>query len=148
MKVIVLLADGARADWFARALNTSAVPSLTRLRDEGALHDVTTVFPSVTGMAYAPFLMGRFPGGVGLPGLRWFDRARTRCRWPDYCRSYTGYQYAYANGDIDPHVPTIYELVPESVGILSPITRGLSSDRRRLSLTPLSAIREIGRAHV
>jgi arylsulfatase A-like enzyme len=143
MKVIVLLADGARADWFASALNSGAVPSLARLRDEGALHAVATVFPSVTGMAYAPFLMGRFPGGVGLPGLRWFDRARTRCRWPDYCRSYTGYQYAYATGDIDPRAPTIYELVPRSVGILSPITRGLSSERKSLSLTPRSALRAL-----
>jgi hypothetical protein len=141
VKVIVLLADGARADWFASTLDSGAVPNLARLRSEGALHDVTTVFPSVTGMAYAPFLMGRFPGGVGLPGLRWFDRARTRCRWPDYTRSYIGYQYALANGDIDPQAPTIYELEPKSVGILSPISRGLTSERKRLGLTPGSALR-------
>ena len=29
---------------------------------KGGLHTVTSCFPSVTGPAYAPFLMGRFPG--------------------------------------------------------------------------------------
>ena len=46
------------------------------MRDEGGMHTVTSVFPSVTGPAYVPFLMGRFPGPIGLPGLRWYDREK------------------------------------------------------------------------
>jgi hypothetical protein len=141
MNVIVLLADGARADWLASAMDSGAVPALARLRDEAAFHGVTSVFPTVTGPAYTPFLMGRFPGGVGLPGLRWFDRARSACHWPDYTRSYTGYQLLYANRDLDPRAPTIYELVADSVGVLSPITRGLHGDRKRMSLSARSALR-------
>src|SRR5690348_8637165 len=123
------------------ALQRGALPALARLRDEGGLHVVTSVFPSVTGPAYTPFLMGRFPGGVGLPGLRWFDRSRTACHWPDYSRSYTGYQLVYANRDVDPRAPTIYELVADSVGVLSPITRGLSGARKRMALSARSAVR-------
>jgi predicted AlkP superfamily pyrophosphatase or phosphodiesterase len=88
--VIVLIADGARPDAFTGPL--SDLPALRRLRDEGGRFDVTSVFPSVTGPAYTPFLMGRFPGPVGIPGLRWYDRARTACGWPDYARSYVGYE--------------------------------------------------------
>src|SRR5512132_2447202 len=72
--VIVLVADGARPD--ALAGDLSALPALARMRDEGGLHQVTSVFPSVTGPAYSPFLTGRFPGAIGLPGLRWYDRTR------------------------------------------------------------------------
>ena len=141
MNAIVLLADGARADWLASAIDSGAVPSLARLRSEGGLHHITSVFPSVTGPAYAPFLMGRFPGGVGMPGLRWFDRARTTCRFPDYTRSYVGYQMAFLDDDLDRAAPTIFEAVPGSVGALSVITRGLTGDRRIAALSPRSAIR-------
>lgn len=141
MNVIVLLADGARADWLASAMDSGAVPSLARLRAEGGLHEVTTVFPSVTGAAYTPFLMGRYPGGVGLPGLRWFDRTRTACTFPDYARSYIGYQMMFLDRDLDPHAPTIFELVPDSVGAFCVINRGLTGKRRVMALTARSAIR-------
>jgi len=141
MNVIVLLADGARADWLSSAMDSGAAPALARLRAECGMHRVTSVFPTVTGPAYVPFLMGRFPGGAGMPGLRWFDRARTRCTFPDYSRSYTGYQLLNVDGDLDAQSPTVFELVPGSVGAFSMITRGLSSDRRFIALSPKSALR-------
>ncbi len=91
MSVIVLLADGARADTLAAALDSGALPALARLRARGRPFTRSrSTFPSVTGPAYTPFLMGRFPGSVGLPGLRWFDRSREACTFPDYSRSYVG----------------------------------------------------------
>ena len=54
--------------------------------------------------------MGRFPGPIGLPGLRWFDRAREVCTFPDYTRSYVGYQMGAVDRDIDADAPTIFEL--------------------------------------
>ncbi len=141
MSVVILLADGARPDVFDAALSSGAVPALARLRDEGALHTVTSCFPSVTGPAYTPFLMGRFPGPIGLPGLRWFDRARETCSFPDYTRSYVGYQMGAVNRDVDPHAPTIFELCRESLGALSVITRGLPKERRIGSITAKSAFR-------
>jgi hypothetical protein len=91
---------------------------------------MTSVFPSVTGPAYAPFLMGRSPGPVGLPGLRWFDRAREVCTFPDYTRSYVGHQMRHVDADLDPTAPTIFEIVPESLAALSVIFRGLPPEQR------------------
>src|SRR5262245_63160029 len=130
MSVIVLLADGARADTLADAMDAGALPALAQLRDEGGLREITSTFPSVTGPAYTPFLMGRFPGPIGLPGLRWFDRARTACRFPDYTRSYVGYQMSAVDRDLDPEAPTIFELCEESLAALSVISRGLRKTRR------------------
>ena len=141
MPVIVLLADGVRPDTLAAALDDGSLPALARLREEGALQTVTSCFPSVTGPAYVPFLMGRFPGPVGLPGLRWFDRARTATRWPDYTRSYVGYQMPSLDRDLEPTAPTIFELVPRSLGALSVITRGLPVEHRIGGLSPRSVLR-------
>ncbi len=105
------------------------------------MHAITSTFPSVTGPAYAPFLVGRFPGPIGLPGLRWYDRAREVCSFPDYARSYVGYQMGAINRDIDATAPTIFELVPGSVGALSVITRGLDTRRQLAALTVGSAVR-------
>ncbi len=141
MSVVVLLADGVRPDTLAAAIDSGVLPAFARLRDEGALHTVSTVFPSVTGPAYAPFLMGRFPGPVGLPGLRWFDRARAACTFPDYTRSYVGYQMRAVDRDIAADAPTIFELSPSSLAALSVITRGLPPADRIGSITLRSAIR-------
>jgi hypothetical protein len=139
MSVIVLVADGARPDALRGSLD--ALPALARLREEGALHEVTSVFPSVTGPAYAPFLVGRFPGPLGLPGLRWYDRTRTTCQWPDYARSYVGWQMGRIDTDIEPTAPTIFELVPRSLAAMSVITRGLPRARRIGGLSARSATR-------
>ena len=128
--VIVLLVDGARADAFAAALSSKQLPALSRLRDEGSLHTITSTFPSVTGPAYAPFLLGKFPGTLGLAGLRWFDRARTRCTWPDYCRSYIGVEARHIDGDMDRDAPTMYELARTSAASMYMIGRGLAPEHR------------------
>ena len=139
MTVVVLVADGARLDTFQGDLGD--LPALRRLRDEGGLHAVTSVFPSVTGPAYTPFLMGRFPGPVGLPGIRWYDRTRTACGWPGFARSYVGVQFSRVDDDLDAAAPTIFELVPDSIGAMSVITRGLAETRRHGTLTARSALR-------
>jgi len=141
LSVVILLADGARPDVLGATLASGALPALAQLRDEGGLHAVTSCFPSVTGPAYAPFLMGRFPGPIGLPGLRWYDRARETCTLPDYTRSYVGYQMGAVDRDIDPDAPTIFELCDASVGALNVISRGLAPQNRIGSITPRSAFR-------
>jgi hypothetical protein len=137
--VIVLVADGARSDAFDGPLD--AFPALARLRAEGELHRVASVFPSVTGPAYTPFLLGRFPGPIGMPGLRWYDRERTTCGWPDHARSYVGHQMRFFDADLEPSAPTVFELVPNSIGALSVVTRGLPAARRVGTLTIRSAPR-------
>src|SRR2546430_17692685 len=76
----MIIADGARPDVLARSIDSGQLPALAALREEGSLSTVTSAFPSVTGPAYAPFLMGRYPGSIGLPGLRWYDRSRRIAR--------------------------------------------------------------------
>lgn len=141
LSVVILLADGARPDTLDAAVRAGALPALARLRDEGGMHTITSCFPSVTGPAYAPFLMGRFPGPIGLPGLRWFDRGRDVCSFPDYTRSYVGYQMSAVDRDIAADAPTIFELCGPSIGALNVIGRGLPPQNRIGSITALSALR-------
>src|SRR3978361_2239538 len=133
MPLILLVADGARFDTFDGATRdgaASSLPALGRLRAEGALHPVTTAFPSVTGVAYAPFLTGRFPGPCGLPGLRWYDRAHARCRRFPYSRSYLGAEMRHLDEDLDPSHPTIFELASSRFNAMSMLGRGTSARER------------------
>ena len=107
------------------AMRRGIVPAMSAHRDEGALNTVTSVFPSVTGPAYAPFVMGRYPGPIGLPGLRWYDRERKTCRLPGNSRSYVGFEMRNVDSDLDANAPTIFELVPSSIAALNVIGRGL-----------------------
>jgi hypothetical protein len=122
-------------------MDSGVAPALARLRDEGGVYTVTTCFPSVTGPAYAPFLMGRFPGPVGLPGLRWFDRSRQACSFPDYTRSYVGYQIGAIDRDIAADAPTLFELAPSHLGALNLIGRGMVAERRIGRLTLRAGLR-------
>ena len=133
MSLILLVADGARFDTIDAATGADSpapLPALAQLRAEGSLHPVTTAFPSVTGVAYAPFLTGRFPGPCGLPGLRWFDRSHTRCRRFPYARSYLGAEMRHLDEDLDPSHPTIFELAPSRFNAMSMLGRGTSSSER------------------
>ena len=145
MPVIVIVADGARPDTLEDAMRRGIVPALSALRDQGGLHTVTSVFPSVTGPAYAPFVMGRYPGPVGLPGLRWYDRERKTCRLPGNSRSYVGFEMRHVDGDLDPAAPTIFELAQSSIAALNVIGRGLSS--RDLVGRKLGFIARTARTH-
>ncbi|MBW7932817.1 MAG: alkaline phosphatase family protein [Gemmatimonadaceae bacterium] len=128
--VVILVADGARPDTLRDALDAGALPALARLRADGGLHTVSSVFPSVTGPAYTPFLLGRFPGPAGLPGIRWWDRARTATRWPDFARSYVGVGTRHTDADLHSAHATLFELSGNALGSLTPIGRGLSWRRR------------------
>lgn len=130
MPVVVLVADGLRPDTLAAAIENGTVPALARLREEGGLNTVTSVFPSVTGPAYAPFLLGRFPGPVGLPGLRWYDRTRELARMPFHSRSYVGAEMRHVDTDLDAAAPTIFELAPSSLAAMNVIGRGLRAHER------------------
>jgi len=128
--VVVIVADGTRPDTLALGIDGGSLPALARLRQEGGFYTITSAFPSVTGPAYAPFVMGRYPGPVGLPGLRWYDRSRTVARLPGHSRSYVGPEMLHVDGDLDASTPTIFELVPKSIAALNVIGRGLENGNR------------------
>lgn len=128
-RLLVVVADGVRPDVLAHEMDAGHTPELTRLRSKGGLHTVSTSFPSVTGPAYAPFVMGRHPGHVGMPGLRWFDRARS-LRWAlAPARSYVGMDIWRTDEDLHVHAPTLYEMVQPSLSGMMMISRGATLGR-------------------
>ena len=106
-------------------MDAGEVPALQALRAAQGNHTLTTVFPSVTGPAYAPFLMGEHPGHVGLPGLRWYDRSRRDTGWPHYTRSYIGSEMRKVDRDLTPDTPTAFERAGGGLAMMNMIGRGL-----------------------
>jgi hypothetical protein len=121
----MVVADGVRADTMARAIAAGSVPALARLAAEGGLHTVTTVFPSVTGLAYVPFVAGRHPAPIGVPGIRWFDRTRRHLRGLGASRSYVGWAMRFFDADLDPHVETLFQRAQPAMGAMTMVGRGL-----------------------
>lgn len=131
-RAILLLVDGLRPDMAEAELAAGHLPNLARMLERGGRTRAITVFPSTTSVAYLPFLTGQTPGRCNVPSIRWLDRAAYAGRWwrdRDAMRSYCGYQAGRLDGDIEPSVPTIFELVPESVALFTMISRGLSPER-------------------
>src|SRR6185312_10790095 len=128
--VVILVADGVRPDTLAASMSAGEVPALSRLAADGGMHVVTSVFPSVTGPAYAPFLMGRYPGPIGLPGIRWYDREASSRSVLPRARSYVGSEIRKVDRDLDASAPTLFELSESNVAALSVIGRGLRARDR------------------
>ncbi len=130
MTLCIIVADGARPDTLFGAMDAGHLPALAQLRAEGSAHTVSSVFPSVTGSAYTPFLMGLHPGRAGLPGLRWYDRTRSATKWPAYSRSYVGAGAVRADADLTTEYRTLFEHEPRSLGAFTYVGRGLDYERR------------------
>ena len=129
----MILADGAKAETFESLLSAGDLPSVSEhVVERGSYRRGTSVFTSTTGPAHIPLLSGCFPGTVGVPGYRWFDRDRYRGRGPaapHALRSYNGPEVAYLARDMDPAHPTLYELIPDAVGVFGILNRGLHPKR-------------------
>lgn len=131
-RCFLLLVDGLRLDTAESRLAAGDLPHLAALVEDGGRTQAITGFPSTTSVAYLPFLTGCTPGHCDVPSIRWLDRASYRGRWwrdRASVRSYCGYQAPLLDGDISPAVRTIFELVPESLGIFTPVARGLGVGR-------------------
>ncbi len=131
-RCFLLLVDGLRPDVAQRRLELGDLPHLASMLRRGGRTTGITGFPSTTSVAYLPFLTGCAPGRCDIPSIRWLDRTTYGGRWwrdRDAVRSYCGYQAPMLDTDINPAVQTIFELVPESVGIFTPVARGLDRSR-------------------
>ena len=135
MRAVLVLIDGARADVLRELLGRGDLPNIHRwVIEPGGFGVGTTVFPSTTGVAYIPFLFGRYPGSVGIPGIRWLDRRRAAGGWREQwhaARSYCGVQGGWLNRDISA-APSLFDLVPDSIAICTPLTRGLARGAHRI----------------
>lgn len=130
MTLVILVADGARPDTLFGAMDAGALPAISALRASGMATTLTSVFPSVTGSAYTPFLTGLHPGRAGLPGLRWYDRERRSTLWPANARSYVGLGGMRADKDLSREHKTLFEVEPRSLGGFTYIGRGLNTRQR------------------
>jgi hypothetical protein len=131
-RCFLLLVDGLRPDVAEGRLAAGELPHLKAMLDEGGRSTAITGFPSTTSVAYLPFLTGCGPGRCNIPSIRWLDRSAYRGRWwrdRFALRSYCGYQASMLDRDISPDVRTIFELVDESIGIFTPVARGLTPER-------------------
>ncbi len=138
-RLLLVVADGVRPDVLQAEIDAGRAPAMAALRTRGGMHCVTSSFPSVTGPAYIPFLMGRHPGAVGLPGLRWFDRART-LRWsPASARSYAGMDIWHLDHDVARESPTLFELARPSLSGMSMLGRGATAGN--IGRSPLWSVR-------
>jgi hypothetical protein len=137
--IVLILADGARADVMREEMAAGNLPNISRhLAEEGASLPAVTSFPSTTGPAYLPFLTGCFPGTCNVPGIRWFDKSIYDAGWSfDRYRSYVGLESFCMAGDMWPHIKTVFEIVPGSTSIFNPIARGA---RGRRNVTRVSRI--------
>ena len=131
-RAVLVLVDGLRPDVAESALARGELPALAALTATGSVTRGVTVFPSTTSVAYLPFLTGCTPGHCNIPSIRWLERTRYAGDWwreRELVRSYCGYQAGRLDGDITPTVRTIFDLVPESLGIFTPVARGLTPAR-------------------
>ena len=135
-RAILLLADGLRPDVAEDLLAAGSLPNFAAMLPPHGAARAVTCLPSTTNVAYLPFLTGCTPGRLNIPAIRWLDRERYAGRWwtdRAALRSYCGYQAALLDADLPADQPTIWELVPESMGLFTPITRGLTPRRDPLS---------------
>jgi hypothetical protein len=131
-RCFLLLIDGLRPDTAEARLAAGDMPQLADMLKDGGRTLAITGFPSTTSVAYLPFLTGCTPGHCDVPSIRWLDRSAYRGRWwrDRYAvRSYCGYQAPLLDVDINPRIRTVFELVPQSIGIFTPVARGLSVGR-------------------
>lgn len=142
-RTFFFLVDGARVDVFADLLRRGDLPNVSRyLVEPGAFRSAVTVFPSVTGVAYIPYLTGVFPGRANIPGYRWFDRreyARTRLSRFRF-RNYHGLGSYLMDRDMHKDVVTLFELLRPSSNIFSGISRGTGLRRNAAYFRRIPAV--------
>lgn len=131
-RAIFMLLDGARADVFHDLVKAGELPNVARyLVEPGALATATTVFPSVTGVAYAPYLTGFFPERTNLTGVRWMDREiyGRRPMSISRFRNYSGLGHFMMDRDLSRDVSTLFEILRPSSNIFGSISRGTGVHR-------------------
>jgi hypothetical protein len=131
-RAILILADGLRPDVAEDLLTAGELPNCSAMLRKRGVSRAVTCLPSTTNVAYLPFLTGCAPGRLNVPAIRWLDRAQYAGRWwrdRAALRSYCGHQAGLLDRDLPADVRTIWELVPESLGLFTPLARGLTPER-------------------
>ncbi|MDP2587731.1 MAG: alkaline phosphatase family protein [bacterium] len=78
-RVIVLLVDGVSSLTLEQLLDNGVLPNMAALRKRGSYHgNVVASFPTVSGPAHVPLLMGVMPSTIDLIGHNQFLRTEGR----------------------------------------------------------------------
>jgi len=145
---ILFLIDGARPDVMDQLLSLGKLPNIQRfILENGCYKKVVSSFPSTTGPAYIPFIMGCYPGTANIPGIRWFDKeeyAKKNSILKRF-RSYMGWESLLFNKDLVPKKKILFEIFNSSVNIFNPLTKGIKPGE---NLTKFSKTLYYGYAHL
>ena len=124
-KVIFILLDGIPFSVINNLLENNSLPNIKEhIVDRGEIKKVTSVFPSVTGPAFLPFLTGLFPGTANVPGIRWLSKNnydKHKFSRPGLC-SYMGPSGTNFNQDIA-KTKTIFSYFKNPANIFNFITK-------------------------
>ena len=67
-RFIFILIDGAPYEIFKTLIENGDLPNIKKhVVDRGSLNKAISAFPSTTGPAFIPFLMGLYPGTANIP---------------------------------------------------------------------------------
>lgn len=111
-RLIFILLDGAPYSVFTELVDDGTLYNIKKyIIDRGTFKRFTTVFPSVTGPSYIPFIMGLYPGTADVPGIRWmckqdFQDTNSLLN-PGIC-SYMGLDSFKFNAHL-PHCPSLFQ---------------------------------------
>ena len=111
-KLVFILLDGTNERVFRRLLEQGDLPFMGALlapgedgRRRGIYTAATTIWPTTTGPAYAPFVAGLYPKKSHLSGIRQFNRERNELR------VYQLEDLRDLGQDFNRRYPTIYEVL-------------------------------------
>src|SRR5207248_1274871 len=141
-RLVFIMIDGANYEAMRDFMASGDLPALSRLAEEGGgLKKAVTCFPSTTGPAYVPYLMGLFPGTANVPGYRWLSRAAYSAggRWTrPAVASYSGFEGANFNLDLPAGVPTWFDFFGSHRNVINMLTRGCDpADNITRNIKPL-----------
>ncbi|MBM4389423.1 MAG: alkaline phosphatase family protein, partial [Deltaproteobacteria bacterium] len=110
-KCVFILFDGSRWDVMNDLAAAGRLPNIGRYF-HGKIMKAVSAFPTVSGPAHLPFMTGRFPGRLDIPGIYWFDRqeyAKPYFTFKKF-RSYLGFfKINKMNRDVAPGAKNIFE---------------------------------------
>lgn len=134
-RFIFILIDGAPHAIFKGLLENGDLPNIKKyVVDQGSLNKAVSVFPSTTGPAFIPFLMGLYPGTANIPGIRWLSKSNFhvphRFKRPGIC-SYMGPDGLYFETDLPIGYPTLFNFFPSVSNIYNLLVRGCPPAKNR-----------------
>jgi hypothetical protein len=125
-RCVIFLFDGARFDVFADLLEAGKLPNISRhILADGTFLKGYSNLPTTTGPAHIPFLYGVYAGKAGVPGIRWFDKSRSRSilAGNSGIRSYVGTGCFSMGADIEDSYVPLYDYFSRPTNIFGHLDR-------------------------